>query len=131
MSFYLRREVRTMFSSFSPFPSPFPPPARLICVIYQTSEWRRYGVVKLNLESEDLATNPLRQPAYMTSPFKFHFSGFKNEGIGTEPARLEPMLRNKRGHDSERPAHRDEEWSPLATAGENRCTEMKTQHSQK
>ena len=27
----------------------------------------------------------------------------------TEPARLEPVLRNKRGHDSERPAHRDEE----------------------
>ena len=28
----------------------------------------------------------------------------------TEPARLEPVLRNKRGRDSERPAHRDEEW---------------------
>ena len=27
----------------------------------------------------------------------------------TEPARLEPVLRNKRGRDSERPAHRDEE----------------------
>ena len=25
------------------------------------------------------------------------------------PARLEPVLRNKRGRDSERPAHRDEE----------------------
>ena len=33
----------------------------------------------------------------------------------TEPARLEPVLRNKRGRDSERPAHRDEEWPPLAT----------------
>ena len=31
----------------------------------------------------------------------------------TEPARLEPVLRNKRGHDSERPAHRDEEWPRL------------------
>ena len=30
----------------------------------------------------------------------------------TEPARLEPVLRNKRGHGSERPAHRDEEWPP-------------------
>ena len=30
----------------------------------------------------------------------------------TEPARLEPVLRNKRGRDSERPAHRDEEWPP-------------------
>ena len=28
----------------------------------------------------------------------------------TEPARLEPVLHNKRGHDSERPAHCDEEW---------------------
>ena len=30
----------------------------------------------------------------------------------TEPVRLEPVLRNKRGRDSERPAHRDEEWPP-------------------
>ena len=30
----------------------------------------------------------------------------------TEPARLEPVLRNKRGRDSERPAHRDEERPP-------------------
>ena len=29
-----------------------------------------------------------------------------------EPVRLEPVLRNKRGRDSERPAHRDEEWPP-------------------
>ena len=47
----------------------------------------------------------------------------------TEPARLEPVLRNKRGCDSERPAHRDEEWPPLtATTGGPR-TETKTQHS--
>ena len=37
----------------------------------------------------------------------------------TEPARLEPVLRNKRGRDSERPAHRDEEWPPLATTRES------------
>ena len=49
----------------------------------------------------------------------------------TEPARLEPALRNKRGRDSERPAHRDEEWPPLATTRESPRTEMKTQHSQK
>ena len=30
----------------------------------------------------------------------------------TEPVRLEPVLRNGRGRDSERPAHRDEEWPP-------------------
>ena len=37
----------------------------------------------------------------------------------TEPARLEPVLRNKRGRDSERPANRNEEWPPLATTGES------------
>ena len=47
----------------------------------------------------------------------------------TEPARLEPVLRNRRGYDSERPAHRDEEWPPLAATGESPCTETKTQHS--
>ena len=36
-----------------------------------------------------------------------------------------------RGHDSERPAHRDEEWSPLAATRESPRTETKTQHSQK
>ena len=30
----------------------------------------------------------------------------------------------------ERPAHRDEEWPPLATTGESPRTETKTQHSQ-
>ena len=48
----------------------------------------------------------------------------------TEPARLEPVLHNKRGHDGERPAHRDEEWPPLAATGESPRTETKTQHSQ-
>ena len=49
----------------------------------------------------------------------------------TEPARLETVLRNGRGHDGERPAHCDEEWPPLAATGESRRTETKTQHSQK
>ena len=49
----------------------------------------------------------------------------------TEPARLEPVLRNKRGRDSERPAHREEEWPPLAATSESPRTETKTQHSQK
>ena len=35
-----------------------------------------------------------------------------------EPARLEPVLRNRRGRDSDRPAHRDEEWPPLAATRE-------------
>ena len=48
-----------------------------------------------------------------------------------EPARLEPVLRNGRGRDSERPAHRDEEWPPLATTTESPRTETKTQHSHK
>ena len=37
----------------------------------------------------------------------------------------------RRGHDSERPAHRDEEWPPVATTRESPCTERKTQHNQK
>ena len=36
-----------------------------------------------------------------------------------------------RGRDSERPAHRDEEWPPLAATRESPRTEAKTQHSQK
>ena len=47
-----------------------------------------------------------------------------------EPTRLEPVLRNKRGRDSERPAHRDEEWPPPAATRESPHTETKTQHSQ-
>ena len=47
----------------------------------------------------------------------------------TEPARLEPVLRNERGRDSERPVHRNEEWPLLATTRESPSTETKTQHS--
>ena len=43
--------------------------------------------------------------------------------------RLEPVLGNKRGHDSERPVQRDEEWPPLAETRESSSTETKTQHS--
>ena len=46
-----------------------------------------------------------------------------------EPVRLEPVLRNKRGRDGVRPAHRDEGWPPLAAAGESPRTETKTPHS--
>ena len=59
------------------------------------------------------------------------WSNWAREPALLEPALLEPVLRKKRGHDSERPAHRDEEWPPLAATGESPCTETKTQHSQK
>ena len=49
----------------------------------------------------------------------------------SRPARVEPVLRNKRGRDSERPAHRDEEWPLLATTRESPRTETKTQHGYK
>ena len=39
------------------------------------------------------------------------------------------VLRNRRGRDGERPAHRDEEWPPLATTREGPSAETKTQHS--
>ena len=48
-----------------------------------------------------------------------------------EPVHLEPVLRNKRGRNSERPMHRDEEWPPLAPTRESPRTETKTQHSHK
>ena len=48
-----------------------------------------------------------------------------------EPAHLEPVLRNKRGRDSERLVQRDEEWPPLAATRESSRTETNTQHSQK
>ena len=48
-----------------------------------------------------------------------------------EPARLEPVLGNKRGRDSERPVHRDEQWPLLAATRESPRTETKTQHSHK
>ena len=48
-----------------------------------------------------------------------------------ELARLEPVLRNRRGCDGERPAHRGEEWPPLAATGESPRTETRTQHRQK
>ena len=44
----------------------------------------------------------------------------------TEPAPLELVLCNKRGCDNERPAHRDEEWPPLAATSESPLTETKT-----
>ena len=42
-----------------------------------------------------------------------------------------PVLHNGRGRNSERPAHRDEEWPPLAATRESPHTETKTQHNQK
>ena len=47
-----------------------------------------------------------------------------------EPERLEPLLRSGRGRDGGRPAHRDEEWPPLAAAEGGPRAEAGTQHSQ-
>ena len=44
---------------------------------------------------------------------------------------LQSLCSATRGRDSERPAHRNEEWPPLATTRESPHTEMKTQHSHK
>ena len=57
-------------------------------------------------------------------------SGWAREPQIAEPAPLEPVLRNGGGgSDGERPAQRDEEWSPLATTGESPRKETKTQQS--
>ena len=48
-----------------------------------------------------------------------------------KPARLEPVLRNKRSHCSEKPAHLNEELPPLAATRGSPHAETKTQRSQK
>ena len=48
-----------------------------------------------------------------------------------KPACLEPVLRNKRSHHSERPTHWNEEQPPLAATGQSPHTATKTQCSQK
>ena len=58
-------------------------------------------------------------------------SDWAREPQFAEPARLEPVLRSRRGRDGGRPARRDEEWPPLAMAGESPRTETKTQHNHK
>ena len=49
----------------------------------------------------------------------------------TEPACLESMLRNKRSHHNEKPAHSNEKQPPLAAASESLRAATKTQRSQK
>ena len=49
----------------------------------------------------------------------------------TEPARLEPVLRNKRSRNSEKPAHHNEESPLLAASRESPRAAMKTQCSPK
>ena len=48
-----------------------------------------------------------------------------------KPMRLEPVLRNKRSHRSEKPVHHKEEEPPLAATRESPRAATKTQHSQK
>ena len=48
-----------------------------------------------------------------------------------KPVRLEPVLRNKRSHLNEKPAHRSEEQPPVAATRESPRTATKTQRSQK
>ena len=48
-----------------------------------------------------------------------------------KPARLEPVLRDKRSHCNEKPAHHNKEKPPLAATRESQRAATKTQHSQK
>ena len=48
-----------------------------------------------------------------------------------EPQLLSLRVHNRRGRDSERPVHCDEEWPSLATTRESPRTETKAQHSHK
>ena len=54
-------------------------------------------------------------------------TGPKSRGAGGRGAQVEPVLRNKRGHNSERPAHRDGEWPPLA-ATDRKSTRLNSSH---
>ena len=47
------------------------------------------------------------------------------------PTHLEPVLRNRRGHRSGRPADRGKEWPPLTATGEGPHAATKTQCDQK
>ena len=49
----------------------------------------------------------------------------------TEPACLEPMIRNKRNYSNETPAHCKKEWPPLTATRESLRPATKTQCSQK
>ena len=109
----------------------------LLTLFQRESEWQESNINKM------LRVSLVAQRLRICLPMQGH--GFKPwsgkiphaaEQLGpwattTEPARLEPVLRNKRGCDSERPTRRDEEWSPLAATRESPRTETKTQHSQK
>ena len=49
-----------------------------------------------------------------------------------KPARLEPVLRNKRSHHNKKPVHHnEEEWPTLAATRESPRAATKTQRSQK
>ena len=85
------------------------------------------GAVVENLpaNAEDMGSSPGLGRSHMPR----HVEQLGPWATTTEPARLEPVLRNKRGRDSERPAHRDEKWPRLAATRKSPRTETKTQHS--
>ncbi|KAJ8784042.1 hypothetical protein J1605_009085 [Eschrichtius robustus] len=102
----------------------------LILVINHLSRIRagfRGGAVVENLPANagDTGSSPGLGRSHMPR------SDWAREPQLLEPARLEPVRRNERGRDSERPAHRDEEWLPIAPTRESPRTETKTQHSHK
>ena len=47
-----------------------------------------------------------------------------------KPARLEPVLRNRRGHRNEKPAHPSEEWPPLPQL-EKACAQQRRPNTAK
>ena len=85
------------------------------------------GAVVKNLPANAADTGSIPGPGGSHMPR----SNWAREPQLLKPARLEPVLRNKRSHDDEKPAYRNEEWPPLATTRESLCTATKTQHSQK
>ena len=99
----------------------------MLLILYIHKDYRGFpgGAVVENLPANagDTGSSPGLGRSHMPR------SNWAREPQITEPVRLEPVLRNKRGRDSERPVQGDEEWSPLATTRESPHTETKTQHS--
>ena len=77
------------------------------------------------------ATKPVRHNHWACALEPESHNYWAHEPQLLKPARLEPMLHKKRSHRNEKPAHRNEEYPPLAATRESLRTATKTQHSQK
>ena len=78
-------------------------------------------------------SNQARAPQLLSLCFRAHEPQLLSPRASTsEPAPLEPVLRNKRSHRNEKPAHHNKEQPPRpATTRESPCAATNTQRSLK